>query len=101
MIVRSACLVFVLITSAAGQETRGAIQGGPGDSGGAFGLRPALERARGAPVRAHPAARRPLGVFRLANEILADHNHQLRTSLEVAEGSCYTKLILLRKESLL
>jgi integrase len=37
---------------------------GPCDSVGAFGLRPAPQRARGARVDAHPAARRPLGVRR-------------------------------------
>src|SRR5215831_6073441 len=41
-------------------------------SGGAFGLRPAPQRATRARVRAHPAARRPLGVRRPGGQGKAD-----------------------------
>ena len=44
MIVRSAFLVFVLVTSAAGQETRGAIQGRVSDPSGACRLCVAILR---------------------------------------------------------
>jgi hypothetical protein len=45
---------------------------GPGDSGGAFGLPPATERARFARMRAHPAAGRALGVRRPRGQGKAD-----------------------------